>query len=973
MRRALVHGLGPGFALVLLLICYRAVLFQGEQFAFRDAGNFYYPLHARVQQEWRTGRWPLWDAWQNSGQPLLGNPMAAVLYPGKLVFALRSYAWGARLYVVGHTAWAFLGMWVLARSLGVSSIGAGVSGLSYAFGAPVLFQYCNVIFLVGAAWVPWGLWAVDRLVRLRQASGLPLLAVVLALQVLGGDPQAAYLTVACGMGYAVALALRTTGAAAWPALRIWLWGLGLVAVWIVATLAYAHWRPAIPGWKASIWIPALGTWAFVGGGLAWCWRRGNHLAGALGPSLAALLGASLLAVTLAAAQLFPVAEFTAQSSRTGEIQTLTLSRFSLEPYRLVECLWPGVFGRTFPENRSWIQWIPPANDRQLWHHSLYVGGLIPLLALQAAGFRGKPPWRAWLTAVAALSLLASFGRFASPLWWLRCVPWLVPVVGPHDPLFSFPRQDDYPEDGACGPHALLAAVLPGLGLFRYSSKLLTFTAAAVAALAGAGWDEVTRGRSRAAARAFTLVIVVSAVALGVALGLRGRFVALLSASPRFDALTGPLDASGAWAETQRSLAQGLAISTAGLALVLRAPGRPLVAGTLVLAVLTVDLAVTTPRLIWTVPQAIFDRKPEAVRQIEAAERPESSAAEATRPLRVYRMPLWHPERFLSIRSPDRIRELAEWERDTLQGLQGLPWGIGSTVTLGVLELDQYHLLFQPQTFSAEASVASALGIAEGQPVVYYPRRSYDLWGTRYFLLPVRAEGWATEARGYAAFLPRTDSVYPDPKELGTVGRAQWAQREDWHLKGNQMASPAAWIVHQAHVVAPATDPAARAELFATLAYQNDPLWHEPARRVFDPRVTALIETDDPKALLGYLSPRSLLAGEAVAITRYEPQRVELRARLREPGLVILSDTCYPGWRLTIDGRSAPILRANRMMRGAAVPRGEHRLVYAYDPWSFRIGGAVSILGLVVLVLLALLLRGPLTAAGDEETPEASRA
>src|SRR5262245_50976739 len=87
-RRLVLLLLVPGCALTLLLVCFRAVLFHQEQFAFRDAGNFYYPLYLRVQQEWRSGRWPLWDPWQNGGQPLLGNPMAAVFYPGKLLFAL---------------------------------------------------------------------------------------------------------------------------------------------------------------------------------------------------------------------------------------------------------------------------------------------------------------------------------------------------------------------------------------------------------------------------------------------------------------------------------------------------------------------------------------------------------------------------------------------------------------------------------------------------------------------------------------------------------------------------------------------------------------------------------------------------------------------------------------------------------------------------------------------------------------------
>src|SRR5206468_12725396 len=67
--------------LVLFLVCYHTALFGGEQFVFRDAGHFYYPLHQRIQAEWNAGRWPLWEPEENGGAPLLGNPAAAVLYP----------------------------------------------------------------------------------------------------------------------------------------------------------------------------------------------------------------------------------------------------------------------------------------------------------------------------------------------------------------------------------------------------------------------------------------------------------------------------------------------------------------------------------------------------------------------------------------------------------------------------------------------------------------------------------------------------------------------------------------------------------------------------------------------------------------------------------------------------------------------------------------------------------------------------
>src|SRR5262249_54491922 len=130
----------------------------------------------------------------------------AVLYPGKILYALLPYAWGVRLYVIAHVLLAFVTMLVLVRSWDVSWTGSCLGAIAYAFGAPVLFQYCNVIFLVGAAWVPLGLHAGDGLVRGGRRGAWLELAAVLALQALGGDPETAYLVGLSGWLYALALA-----------------------------------------------------------------------------------------------------------------------------------------------------------------------------------------------------------------------------------------------------------------------------------------------------------------------------------------------------------------------------------------------------------------------------------------------------------------------------------------------------------------------------------------------------------------------------------------------------------------------------------------------------------------------------------------------------------------------------------------------------------------------------------------------
>jgi hypothetical protein len=121
----------------------------------------------------------------NGGMPLLGNPISAVFYPGKLVYAALPYAWAARIYVVLHVLLAFGAMAALLRGWGVSTAGAALGRLSYAFAGPVIFQYANVIFLVGSARMPLGLRACDRWLRQARRTGLIELAAVLSMQCLG--------------------------------------------------------------------------------------------------------------------------------------------------------------------------------------------------------------------------------------------------------------------------------------------------------------------------------------------------------------------------------------------------------------------------------------------------------------------------------------------------------------------------------------------------------------------------------------------------------------------------------------------------------------------------------------------------------------------------------------------------------------------------------------------------------------------
>lgn len=947
MRRAVLPLSGLGCFLALLLVCYRPVLFEDAQFASANA-SYFYPLDLHVQQEWDAGRWPLWDPGHNGGEPLLGNPMCAVFYPGKLLYTLLPYAWAVRVYVIAHTFLAFLGLLVLGRSFGVSWAGSCLGGLSYAFGAPVLFLYSNPIRLVGAAWVPWGLCAIDRLLRQGHPRAGAELAAVLALQVLGGDPEDAYLTAVCGAGYAVVLAIRARARPHWFHVRPI--ALGAVVIWVGATLCLASVRIARLGFLALNGL-VLATWVALGLGLAWQWRRRPGKA-ALAPLLARLVAACALGMALASAQMLPVLEFSSQTWRAAGITATHLYRYSLHPCRVAELIWPSVFGTNSPVNHCWLQAVPPVGGHEVWVESLYMGSLALVLALSAAGFRDGPPWRAWLTTVALVGLVAGLGKYGGPLWWVRWGPF-ARALGPHDPLLGQPRPDQFLPDGTGSPYGLLSMLLPGFGSFRYPSKLLTFMAVGLAGLAGLGWDRVTEGeaQTRRLRRLGLAGLVVSLVGLVWALVARDRALAHLTARIPPDPMFGPVAIAGAWAETQRALAHGVIVFAAVLALAHWAPHRPRGAALLAMFLLSADLALANARLVWTAPQAAFDAPSEAARLIEAAERSDPSPG----PFRVHRMPGgWFPVQFGTTGNARRHSELIAWARETLYPLFALPLGLEYCTTIGSLEVEDYAAFFHPRPMPVPAGMAQILGVPAGLPVVYFPRRSFDLWGARYFLLPASAD-WSSQERGFASFLDKTELVYPEADLLyqrqSREGREPWSLRHDWQLRRNLAAYPRAWLVHSASVRSPASNPDTRAQRIRTLIYMNDPIWSERGRPVLDLRQTALIETSDKESLKGFLSRTAVGAAESVAVIKYGPQRVELLASLDRPGLVILADTYYPGWRLTIDGKPAPIYRANRMMRGAAVPAGEHTLVYTYEPGSFRIGAIVSLVGAIVVLIL----------------------
>jgi len=112
------------------------------------------------------------------------------------------------------------------------------------------------------------------------------------------------------------------------------------------------------------------------------------------------------------------------------------------------------------------------------------------------------------------------------------------------------------------------------------------------------------------------------------------------------------------------------------------------------------------------------------------------------------------------------------------------------------------------------------------------------------------------------------------------------------------------------------------------------------------RNTVILE-ENPQVLTGFKNPG------VARVTSYTSNYLTIVANMTEGGLVFLSDTYYPGWNATIDGKKTHIFRADYAFRAVSVPKGKHFVQFYFLPNSFIIGLGVSIFGLLLFMILII--------------------
>ncbi len=197
----------------------------------------------------------------------------------------------------------------------------------------------------------------------------------------------------------------------------------------------------------------------------------------------------------------------------------------------------------------------------------------------------------------------------------------------------------------------------------------------------------------------------------------------------------------------------------------------------------------------------------------------------------------------------------------------------------------------------------------------------------------------------------------NPLQLGTyaplLAQAQTPQAKIYDLLGvsyvvTEQPLPedeALRLIHQAGAVLiyerPAGLPVARLVPSAQVLSDQSALT-QMTQAEFDPSQVVLV-AETPDCVRDELTAPFI--GETQVVTHY-PGYWQVETHSNAWSLLVMSETAYSGWRVTVDGQDEPWYTAYTAVRAVCVPPGQHQVEWVFDPWTVKVGMGLS--GLMVL-------------------------
>jgi hypothetical protein len=121
-----------------------------------------------------------------------------------------------------------------------------------------------------------------------------------------------------------------------------------------------------------------------------------------------------------------------------------------------------------------------------------------------------------------------------------------------------------------------------------------------------------------------------------------------------------------------------------------------------------------------------------------------------------------------------------------------------------------------------------------------------------------------------------------------------------------------------------------------------------ALKELDVKNTAVVDERFKDQLTADLSNENA----SISLMDYKPNYLKYKSNSTNDGIVIFSEIYYDkGWNAYIDGVLKPHFRANYVLRGLQIPKGNHIIEFKFEPSTYKTGERVSLASSIILLLL----------------------
>ena len=90
----------------------------------------------------------------------------------------------------------------------------------------------------------------------------------------------------------------------------------------------------------------------------------------------------------------------------------------------------------------------------------------------------------------------------------------------------------------------------------------------------------------------------------------------------------------------------------------------------------------------------------------------------------------------------------------------------------------------------------------------------------------------------------------------------------------------------------------------------------------------------------------------LTLAAYEPNYLKYDYSIPQKQLAVFSQVYFPkGWNAYVDGKQVDIKRVNYILRALMLPVGKHEVEFKFEPKSYQMGQAISLISSILIVLL----------------------